>query len=482
MSDQSINLTIEVDDNGSVKIRQFGDKTVRTTRDVVNKSGSLLKKIQSRMGAVARAAGGIIRKLFSLKTMALGALAGWGVKKLMSSFIDVGSSMDMMKLSLDTITKGKGEQWFRELNEWALKMPINTKVAINAFTQMRAMGLEPTIEQMTTLVDTTSALGGQSDTLLGISRALGQMATKGRVSTEELLQLAERGVPVFQILKEKLGLTNEELGKIGTLGLDAQKTIGTLIEGMEERFGGQSEKMQGMWAGLIESLKSFWSEFQRMIMDSGVMEYLEKKLSAIMANIEGWYKDGTMQAWAQSIANSVTAIADTLWSYMTGIWERLPEWYRGASEWIYWMIEDLKPLGAALVRIINFLDRMISQYQKWKTVLVGNSLSGAGMEDLIQKIGGSTPGTDSDGGFSIDSAPQFAKGTGPSGLPYTGLFYGHKGEIIKNPAESAAERQGAGINITVAPTFMTGDRTAARSVAAEISRELKQLNLRWGTS
>ncbi len=479
MSDNIIGLTIEVDDNGSVKIRQFGDKTVRTTRDVVGKSDSLLKKIQTRMGAVASAAAGITRKLFSLKTMAVGALAGWGIKKLAGSFLSVGSSMDQMKLSLDTITKGEGEQWFKDLNEWALKMPVNTKTAIGAFTQMRAMGLEPTIEQMTTLVDTTSALGGSSDTLTGIARALGQMATKGRVSTEELLQLAERGVPVFQILKEKMGLTNEELGKIGTLGLDAQKAIGTLIEGMDERFGGQSEKMQGMWAGLIESLKSFWGEFQRMIMDSGVMDYLEDKLSAIMANIEGWYQDGTMLAWAQSVADGVTAIADTLWNYMVGIWEKLPEWYQKASDWIYWMIEDLKPLGAQLVRIIGYLDRMISKWDMFfdTSNYIANQ-SGSGTRYLTK------PGTDSDGGFSIDSAPKFGSGTGLSGLPYTGLFYGHKGEIIKNPAESAAERSGAGsgtVNITVAPTFMTGDRTAARAVAAEIQRELKQLNLRWGT-
>ena len=500
MSGNSIDLTIEVDDNGTVKLRQFGDNAVRTTKDVASKSDTLLSKIQSRMGAVASAAGGIIRKLASLKTMAIGALAGWGVKRLASSFIAVGSSMDMMKLSLDTLTKGNGAKWFKDLNEWALKMPVNTATAIQTYSQMTAMGFSATIDQMTTLVDTMAAVGGGKDTLSGIGRALGQMATKGRVMTQELLQLAERGVPVFQILKEKIGLTSDELGNIGTVGLSASQAIPAIIEGLQERFGGLSKTIQGKFAGLKEALISYWKEFQRLVMDSGAMEYIEGKLSAIMAKVEAWYQDGTMAAWAQSVSDSVVSMADSLWNYLTGLWQRLPTLYQQASDSIYWMLEDLSPLYNMLIKIVDVISQIGQGYGKLKSFgqwiydldekvnsiahNVYNSLSS--MAGNTGGYGSSAPGTDSNGGYNINATPQFAKGTGPAGLPYTGLFVGHKGEIIKNPAESNAERRGAGsgntYNITVAPTFMTGDRTAARSVAAEIQRELKQLNMRWGTT
>ncbi len=48
----------------------------------------------------------------------------------------------------------------------------------------------------------------------------------------------------------------------------------------------------------------------------------------------------------------------------------------------------------------------------------------------------------------------YAKGTGPAGLPRTGLFYGHEGEIVLNPAQSARARGSTGnterpLNITV---------------------------------
>ncbi|BBO80166.1 hypothetical protein DSCO28_07320 [Desulfosarcina ovata subsp. sediminis] len=465
MTDQKISLSIEVDDNGSIKVRQFSNNTVQATRDAVTKTDSLLKRIQTRMGQVIQAAGGIFSKLTSLKTMALGTLAGWGVKALAGSFLDVGSSVDQLKLSLDTATKGEGEEWFQRLNEWAMKMPVNTRSAINAFTQMRTMGLSPTIEQMTTLVDTTSALDGSKDTLMGISRALGQIATKGRVSTEELLQLAERGVPVFDILKEKMNLTQEQLGNIGNQGLDAQETIQALIEGMADRFGGQSEKMQGMWAGLWESAKAYFQEFQRMVMDSGVMDYLEGKLSDVIALVEQWYQDGTMLAFAQSFADGFTSMMDTAIQWIGDAWKVAVNWWEDVSWQIQYVLDDLKPLYTWLVKIINITQRVLNALAKVN--VGGNMIEDFDSEDTTSS-----------------SVPQYANGTGLSGLPYTGLFYGHKGEIVKNPSESDAERRGtgSGVNVTIAPTFMTGDANAARSVARELQRLMTGQDRRWGAA
>jgi hypothetical protein len=79
--------------------------------------------------------------------------------------------------------------------------------------------------------------------------------------------------------------------------------------------------------------------------------------------------------------------------------------------------------------------------------------------------------------------PSFKSGTGPAGLLSDGPVNAHKGEIILNPAESEAYRNGGGgggISITIAPTFMSGDSSAARAVAVEIQRELTALNHRWG--
>lgn len=458
-------LSVQLGVNTGVFIKDMGraKQAVRSNSARINK---FLGKTQREFKNTTRSIKRMATSIFSLKRLAVGAFVGWGVKRLADSFIETGSSMDKLQLSLDTITKGEGAEWFKKLNEWALKMPINTQKAIQAFTSMRAMGLKPSIADMTTLVDTTSALGGGADVLLGISRALGQIKTKGRVSTEELLQLAERGIPAFEILRDKLGLTSEQLGNIGRQGLDAQTTIDALISGMQDRFGGQSEKMQTMWAGMIESLKSYWTEFKRLVMSSGVMEYLENNLADLVAWVGDLYESGELQMWAEDVADAIVDLGEDIKDFIyatIGDWDmftlKVSNAFNSLRSWINNIMPVLKTLWKMLTAIARAFDAVGS--------FIGTAAATAytGAESLAQG--------------------SYQTGTGPAGLPSTGLFYGHKGEIVKNPQESAMERSGGGgggLHITVAPTFMSGDSNAARQVAAEIKRELDMLNVRWGTA
>jgi tape measure domain-containing protein len=186
-------------------------------------------------------------------------------------------------------------------------MPVNTERAIRTFTMLRAMGLRPTIADMTTLVDTTSALGGGADTLEGIGRALGQIATKGKVSAEELMQLAERGVPAYEILQEKLGLSAQQVANIGNEAIDGRRAVLALIEGMAERFGGQSRRMMDTWNGLMEALRSYWKEFLRAVMESGPFQIMREQLKNLVDYIDQARRDGRFKEWVDEMALAILA-------------------------------------------------------------------------------------------------------------------------------------------------------------------------------
>lgn len=466
---KKLQFEIEVDDNGTAKVRKF-KRVVEDTERSGTKFGRSMGGISKKLSSFTLNAGAAALKVGALGAavvVAAGAFAAWKIKQLASSFIETGSSMDKLKLSLDTITKGEGEAWFKKLNEWALKMPINTKKAIESFTMMRAMGLKPTIKDMTTLVDTTSALGGGGDKLLGIARALGQIKTKGKVSAEELMQLAEQGIPAYQILQEKLGLTAAQVANIGNAGIDADKAVTALVEGMEERFGGQSEKIQSKWAGLTESLKSYWVEFQRMVMESGVMEWLEENLASIVAWVDELYSSGKMQEWAMDVADYIIELGEDIKEFVlnaVGDWgdfeSKVREVMTNVQSWVNAAIPTLNTFWKIIKGIAWTLDK------------VGGGL-GTGAAMLVAGVENSPSMFDS-----------HQSGTGPTGLSHTGLFMGHKGEIVKNPAESEQERRGGsaggGVTVNLSPTFMSGDANAARVVVQEIKRELNMLNVRLG--
>jgi len=359
----SIIIELKGKDGATPVIGKASDDIVKKVQQLSSKTQNTVKRMALNFtSGLGGAIGKVGRTLTSLKTLALGALAGWGLEKLASSFIDTASSIEGMKLSLDTITKGKGEEWFKELNEWALKMPVNTEKAIKSFTMMQAMGLKPTIDQMTVLVDTMGALGGNEDAMEGISRALGQIATKGKVSAEELMQLAERGVPVFEILKEKFG-------DVETSSLDARKAIAAIFEGLEERFGGQAEKMQGTWGGMIETLKSYWKEFQRLVMESGIFEAIKDQLGGVIARIDEMYKSGELEQWAKKTAESVMEMGNVTVKVVAKIVEAigwLPTAVFSVKEAVNKTLSFLAAMGAKVVDLMAVVALAADPQSSWK--------------------------------------------------------------------------------------------------------------------
>jgi tape measure domain-containing protein len=238
---------------------------------------------------------------------ATAAIAGsaYLLKSLAASAVSAAAGFEQMRVTLDTLTRGEGAATFEELNAWALKMPVSTQKAIEAFTMLRAMGLKPTIADMTTIIDTTSALGGREDTLQGIARALGQMFTKGQASAQELRQLAEWGVPAYEILAEKLGMTANEIQNIGDTAISGSQAVKALLEGMAERFGGQSAKVQDTWAGLVETLVSYWKEFARQVMESGPFDFLKGRLKDLRDYLDEAFATGRFGEWSRAVADTV---------------------------------------------------------------------------------------------------------------------------------------------------------------------------------
>jgi tape measure domain-containing protein len=57
---------------------------------------------------------------------------------------------------------------------------------------------------MNALGNAVAGVGGSQETLNGVIVALGQMQTKGKLVQQEVNQIAERGIPIFEILRQKL--------------------------------------------------------------------------------------------------------------------------------------------------------------------------------------------------------------------------------------------------------------------------------------
>ena len=211
------------------------------------------------------------------------AAAGAGIA---GSFLETAASFEKMGVKLDALTKGMGTETLEEINEWAIKMPVNTKQAVDAFVTMQAMGLQPTIDKMQILADVSSIFG--DDVLGRVSLALGQMSTLGRVSAQDLNQLAQAGINARRYLREAFGMTVEEFQKSGK---DINEAVEAIWAGMEKEFGGSALRMMNSWSGLVVTFQSAIMEIQRTIMGAGVFEYLKDRLKETNEALFSWLEN-----------------------------------------------------------------------------------------------------------------------------------------------------------------------------------------------
>ena len=148
----------------------------------------------------------------------------------------------------------KADNYIRKLYDFANNSPFSFEELAKGAQRLMAMGYEGE-EALTTLRaigDATAGIGNGTEGISRISLALGQIKAKGTVQAEEMRQLAENGIPAWDMLAKKLGVDVATAMKmVEKRSVSAKVGIEALTEGMAGRYGGmmaqQAEKIRGGW-------------------------------------------------------------------------------------------------------------------------------------------------------------------------------------------------------------------------------------------
>lgn len=126
------------------------------------------------------------------------------------------------------------------------------------------------------------ALGAQNQGgMERIVRALGQMQAQGRVSREELNQLAEVGVPALQMLANHFGTTTAEMSQMVRKGtVPVSEAINGLIGQFREMYGAGAAQMSQSFEVMTSNLSDYVQQAQIAI-GSGIFETNRERLREI---------------------------------------------------------------------------------------------------------------------------------------------------------------------------------------------------------
>lgn len=147
------------------------------------------------------------------------------------------------------------QEFINVLKDFAAVTPFSFKQSEEAAKRLLAYGIESKNVMFLMRGVLSAATVQGTDAVIGpISRAMGQIYTKGRLMNEEMRQLAEAGIPVYDILQEKLNLTDEELRNLGRTAISANTALNALVEGINERFGTTMQAASLTTQGIISNI------------------------------------------------------------------------------------------------------------------------------------------------------------------------------------------------------------------------------------
>ena len=199
--------------------------------------------------------------LFSIKGLVAAVGIGMAANKFLAQPIGLADAYSSAKIGFSNLLgEAGGQKMMDDLDDFAKATPFKTSGVIANAQKMMAMGwnTDTLLKDMETIGDAAAATGKMDQGLESIVRALAQIKTKGKLSTEELNQLSEAGIAAKAMLAEQLGYGTGDSGiakmtkdlEKGLIGSDV--AIQALLAGMEQ-FDGTMKKTANE---TVEGLKS----------------------------------------------------------------------------------------------------------------------------------------------------------------------------------------------------------------------------------
>ena len=196
------------------------------------------------------------------------SLSTAGLVAFAKTAVDTANRFNAFALSLKNATgsSAAAQQALAFVRTEANRLGLDLTKATEGFARLAnatrgtALAGEATREIFTALSESSRVLGLSTEEYGRALTAVGQIALKGRVQQEELLQLAEAGIPIYGALAQSLGKTTGELAKMLEQGQVSATQLGAAFSVLRQQTDGVAEASQS-FAAQTTRLSNAFTEF-----------------------------------------------------------------------------------------------------------------------------------------------------------------------------------------------------------------------------
>lgn len=300
---KSIRSVGDASDDTSEDLQQMGNASKRTSADMkkMGKAGNQLNKSFARLGN-------------RIRNLVAASLGFYALKKSMQGVLETGDQFERLQIQMNAVmgSVAEGERATEWIKEFTKATPLQLDQVTEAFAMLKNFGLDPMDGTMQAIVDVNSKLGGSQERLRRISLALGQAWGKEKLQGEEIRQLVEAGVPVWNTLATVTGKNVSELRKLSEQGKLGKDVIKDLMDQLGRDSMGAAAANMKIYSGLISNLKDRWTLFKKEIADSGWMAYVTAMLTKLGKKWDELAENGKLQELAQKISDGFISMAESV--------------------------------------------------------------------------------------------------------------------------------------------------------------------------
>jgi len=204
---------------------------------------------------------GVTLDAVAARATRLGAAITAALTGATAALIRAGSQAIATEKAFTTLTGSaeRARKLIDAVNREAAQSVLNYTDMLTAAQRLLAAGVRESdiIPTLRAIGDALAASGEVSrENALAITKAITDIANKGKLQAQELIQLANAGVPVLKILREELRMTEAQFAEFmqGKRTLGAADALRALVAGLRREYGGLQQEMMDTPLGQISNL------------------------------------------------------------------------------------------------------------------------------------------------------------------------------------------------------------------------------------
>jgi len=311
----------DIDFNINQALKKVDILTAEVRRGFATQS----KAVEKEAGKMERRFKDAFKRMASRATALLSTVS---FAFLLRQTVKVNGDLEQMRVAFDTMlgSAEAGGKAIQEIFKFTETTPFEFGEVAQAGRVLLAMGgSAQTLQQELKLVGDIASGTGQS--IIEIASIFGKIRAKQRLTAEEMMQLAERGIPIYEELEKVTGQSGEALNKLvetGKIRFPVLERVFRNLTSEGGKFNNMMEVQSKTALGLLSTLKDFALQGFRD-MTGGLFNTLKQDLEDVKAAVEATQESGRLAQITTSIGNALTMVYNAIKTVTGFIFEHRKE-------------------------------------------------------------------------------------------------------------------------------------------------------------